>query len=65
NPFPMVEAIPGVVMQRHLPGTFRMEENGANLQYTIRYDFGFGGLLPVRRYLTGGGTSEVTDYEYY
>lgn len=65
NPFPMAEAIPGVVMQRHLPGTFRMEENGANLLYTIRYDFGFGGTLPVRRYIAGGGTSEVTDYEYY
>lgn len=65
NPFPMIEAIPGVLMQRHLPGTFRMAENEADLLYTIRYDFGFGGRLPVRRYINGGGTSEVTTYEYY
>lgn len=65
NPFPMVEVIPGVVMQHHLPGTFRMQENGADILYTIRYDYDSGGTLPVRRYISGGGTSEVTDYEYY
>ncbi len=65
NHFPMIEVIPGVVMQHHLPGSFRLQENGADIQYTIRYDFGFGGFLPVRRTISGGGTTEVTSYEYY
>ncbi|MCO6479122.1 MAG: hypothetical protein J5I94_20975 [Phaeodactylibacter sp.] len=65
NPFPMIEVIPGVVMQRHLPGIFHLQENGADIRYTIQYDYGFGGTLPVRRYISGGGTSEVTTYEYY
>ncbi len=63
NPFPMIEIIPGIVAQRHLPGSFRLEENGADLQYNFGYEFNAEGVL-IRRTATGG-TSELTTYEYY
>ena len=65
NPFPMIEVIPGVVMQKHLPGSFRIKENGVDLLYAISYDLSEATSLPVRRIISGGGTTEVTTYEYY
>lgn len=63
NPFP-IRFIPGIAAQLHLPGSYRMEENGANLLYNFSYEFNENGL-PVRRTTTGSLGAEVTVYQYY
>lgn len=64
NPFPMIEILPNAVAQKHLPGTFRIEENGVDLQYRLSYEFDENGVL-VKRVTTGPGGTEATVYEYY
>ncbi len=64
NPFPSVEIIPGISAQRHLPGTFRLEENGSDFLYFFSYEYREDGL-PKRRTASGPAGTEVTVYEYY
>src|SRR5690606_13051192 len=39
NPFQMVEILPTVRVQSKLPTYFRVEENGADLEYHLSYTF--------------------------
>lgn len=64
NPFPMIEIIPGLVAQKHLPITFHIEEQNYNLLYNMTYQYTEDGLPSSRT--TGSGSSvETTFYKYY
>lgn len=64
NPFPAIEIVPGVVAQRTLPASYRLEENGADLLYQFSYQYRADGL-PARRATSGAGQAEMTTYQYY
>ena len=60
NMFPVVEVVPTVQAQHNLPGSYRVEENGADLQYVFSYEYDTEGRA-VRRTTQG----EETTYSYY
>jgi hypothetical protein len=64
NPFPMVEILPTVSAQKNLPSSYRLEENGADLFYTLSYEFLEDGR-PAKRTASGGGVNELALYQYY
>jgi hypothetical protein len=64
NHFPMFEVIHGVNSQPNMPSYHRVEENGADLQYHLSYEFNDAGN-PVSRTVTGSGANEITHYAYY
>ena len=64
NPFPMVEILPTVIAQKNLPSSYRLEENGADLFYTLSYEFLEDGR-PAKRTVSGGGVNELALYHYY
>jgi hypothetical protein len=64
NPFPLVEIIPGIKSQHKLPTQYRIEENGADLNYKFTYEFRPDGLVS-KRITTGGQGSETASYLYY
>lgn len=64
NPFPMVDILPTVKTQNKLPGTFRIQENGHDLLYTLDYEFLEDGRVR-KRFARNGNQVEVADYFYY
>lgn len=64
NHFPMFEVIHGIKSQPGLPTYHRVEENGADLQYNLSYEFDEDGNAKSRT-VTGSGANEITYYEYY
>ncbi len=60
NPFSMVEILPTVDTMPNLPGSYRYEGNGRDLQYNFTYEFNAEGQ-PIKRSVG----SETTVYEYY
>lgn len=60
NPFPVMEIIPTISAQRHLPASYREEGNGSDLSYEFSYEFNEAGS--VTRRITNG---EYTEYLYY
>lgn len=64
NPFPMVEILPNKPTQRHLPGTYRTEENGKDVTYNLSYEFDAEGRLRSRTATSAEGR-ETTTYNFY
>ena len=60
NLFPVNEVVPGIMTQKNLPGSYRVEENGYDLLYNFTYEFNEKGYA-VKRMADG----EVITYEYY
>jgi hypothetical protein len=63
NPFPMIEVLPGINVQKKLPGTYRHEANGHDLRYNLSYEFREDGKVSKRT--VTGPTAEVVVYQYY
>jgi YD repeat-containing protein len=61
NPFPMVEVLPGINVQKHYPSNFLYTENGQEHSYAYTYVFNDLGM-PERR---TRDIWEVTTYQYY
>jgi len=64
NPFSMVEILPTVKTQTKLPSSFRVEENGVDLNYNLSYEFGNDGLVK-KRTASSAQATEVAVYSYY
>jgi hypothetical protein len=64
NPFPAVEIIPGFKTQKNLATSFRIEEHGMNILYTMSYTFREDGY-PLTRNVSSSYGSETTRYTYY
>lgn len=64
NPFPNIEVIPNLLMQRHLPLSYQLDENGSLLTASFSYEFRDDGR-PNKRITSGGLGSEVTSYTYW
>lgn len=60
NSFPLVEVVPTIQAQHKLPGSYRVEENGADLHYSFTYEYDSEGRA-IRRVTNG----EETTYGYY
>jgi hypothetical protein len=61
NPFPMVDILPGINVQKRYPSNYILSRDGQEYNYAFSYVFNDQGL-PVRR---TSGNWEVTTYEYY
>lgn len=64
NPFPMVEILPTVTSQTKLATSYRVEEGGIDLVYTLSYQFRPDGL-PEKRIATSTQDSQTAVYHYY
>lgn len=60
NWFPVNEIVPGVMTQRNLPGSYRVQENGFDLLYNFTYEYNSEGKVSRR-----SGAGEVVTYEYF
>jgi hypothetical protein len=61
NPFPMVNILPGINVQKRYPSNYILCRDGQEYNYAFSYVFNDQGL-PVRR---TSGNWEVTTYQYY
>lgn len=64
NPLPMVETLPHLNPQRHLPRSYRFETANQTLQYRLDYTFRDDGLVG-KRTVTDGAVTETSHYTYY
>lgn len=64
NPLPMVETLPHLNPQRHLPRSYRFETTNQTLQYRLQYTFHPDGSL-AQRTVSDGIVTETTKYTYY
>jgi len=63
-PVSMLEILPGVASQKNLAGTYRVEESGFDLHYTLTYEFRPDGL-PAKRTATSSHDEQTVIYHYY
>jgi len=61
NPFPMVDILPGINVQRSYPSKYILSRDGQEYNYPMTYVFNDQGF-PERRTTSNG---EVTIYQYY
>jgi hypothetical protein len=61
NPFPMVDILPGINVQKRYPSNYFLSRDGQENNYAFSYVFNDQGL-PVMR---TNGNWEVTTYQYY
>lgn len=64
NPFQMEEIVPGIKAQTKLATTYRVEENGVDLTYTMNYEYLPDGQ-PGKRVATATGDTQTAVYHYY
>lgn len=64
NPFPMVDILPTVKSQHQLHTSYRVEENGGDIYYSLMYEYRADGLAGKRIASSSGG-SETAVYHYY
>lgn len=64
NPFPMVEVVPGIVMQIKLPGKHSVITGNQTIDYTLTYTFRSDGY-PLSRTASSIYGNEHTTYSYY
>jgi len=64
NPFPMVDILPTVKTQTHLPSAYTIEEHGVKLTYQFSYEFREDGRVS-KRIARNGNLSETSLYLYY
>lgn len=63
NPFP-IELLPNVNSQPNLPASYRVEENGHDIQYSFTYEFDNEGRV-IKRIASSTKGSEIAIYNYY
>lgn len=64
NPFPMIEVIPGIVMQNKLPLTHTVSIGNQTISYSFSYELRSDGY-PLTRTTSSNYGNEFTSYEYY
>lgn len=64
NPFPMEEAIPGVVMQSKLPSSHSVTIGKQTINYSFSYELRSDGY-PLSRFASSEYGNERTTYQYY
>lgn len=65
-PISMFEIIPTIKTQKHLAGSYRMENHsiGSDMQYSITYEFRQDGK-PSKRIASASGDTQTVIYHYY
>ncbi len=64
NHFPAIEILPNQPAQSKLPGSYRLEENGNDIQFTFTYEFDADGRMR-KRTASSSSNREVTVYSFY
>ncbi|HEX5168309.1 MAG TPA: hypothetical protein VFW11_04000 [Cyclobacteriaceae bacterium] len=64
NPISMVEVLPTVMSQKNLAGSYRVEQNDFDFNYTLSYEFGPDGQPSKRKAVSSNDTQTVLYYYY-